>query len=259
MIYLYIKTHRKTGLKYFGKTIRDDYEFYTGSGKYWLRHLKKHGSDVETTLLGSYDSVDIAKDRALAFSKENDIVKSPDWANLQEENACDGAPVGHKPYWNPTEEERAQQANKVKVRWQDPMYKQTVLATRQATFDKKFLAMSIDQQKKYLKDKEQHRRWKAGEPIPKDSYIYKKPEDFRRKVSEALKGKVKSEEHKKKISESRKSNPRVYTEEERKSKSKKMTGRRWINDGKVSKMCKGDLLATLLEEGWQIGRLNLPA
>lgn len=37
---LYIKTHNKTGLKYFGKTTSNDPYKYKGSGSYWLDHLK---------------------------------------------------------------------------------------------------------------------------------------------------------------------------------------------------------------------------
>jgi hypothetical protein len=40
LLTLYKKTHRKTGLKYLGYTSRDPFS-YTGSGKYWSRHLKK--------------------------------------------------------------------------------------------------------------------------------------------------------------------------------------------------------------------------
>ena len=38
MIYLYKKTHNKTGLKYLGKTISKDPYTYSGSGVYWTRH-----------------------------------------------------------------------------------------------------------------------------------------------------------------------------------------------------------------------------
>lgn len=51
MIYLYVKTHNETNLKYFGKTIRDDYEKYSGSGKHWKSHLKKHGNNIKTVLV----------------------------------------------------------------------------------------------------------------------------------------------------------------------------------------------------------------
>jgi transposase len=51
LIYLYVKTHNKTGLKYLGKTTKLDPHKYSGSGKRWLRHLKKHGFDYTTEIL----------------------------------------------------------------------------------------------------------------------------------------------------------------------------------------------------------------
>lgn len=95
MIYLYVKTHNKTGLKYFGKTTRPDPISYKGSGKYWSRHLKKHGSDFTTEIIATFDNEKSCELFAIKFSLENDIVNSNLWANLREENGLDGAPLGH--------------------------------------------------------------------------------------------------------------------------------------------------------------------
>lgn len=91
MITLYIKTHNKTKLKYFGKTTSEDVHTYRGSGKYWLRHIKKHGYDVTTEILKQFteECEELIED-AINFSKENNIVKSKEWANLKEENGLDG-------------------------------------------------------------------------------------------------------------------------------------------------------------------------
>jgi len=90
---LYIKTHNKTGLKYFGKTVKDINK-YQGSGKYWLRHIKKHGYDVTTKLYAEFNINDCnITDVSLDFSEENDIVKSKEWANLIFENGLDGGAV----------------------------------------------------------------------------------------------------------------------------------------------------------------------
>ena len=48
--YLYVKTHRITGLQYLGKTSRTDPYSYPGSGKRWRAHLDKHGYDFETKI-----------------------------------------------------------------------------------------------------------------------------------------------------------------------------------------------------------------
>ena len=89
-IKLYIKQH-KTGLQYFGKTSTKDINKYKGSGLRWKRHIKKHGYDVVTFSVGSYDENDpMLIEHALGFSACNDIVNSNDWANLKPENGIDG-------------------------------------------------------------------------------------------------------------------------------------------------------------------------
>ena len=95
MITLYIKTQNQTGLKYFGKTTKKDPNKYKGSGKYWLNHLKKHGNDVHTEILGVFESIEECKKIAIKFSTENNIVESKSWANLRMENGIDGAPIGN--------------------------------------------------------------------------------------------------------------------------------------------------------------------
>jgi hypothetical protein len=47
---LYVKTHRKTGLKYLGQTKKDPH-IYLGSGGDWLQHLSRNGNDVQTEIL----------------------------------------------------------------------------------------------------------------------------------------------------------------------------------------------------------------
>jgi len=44
-VYLYVKEHSVTKLKYFGKTTRSHVENYDGSGKYWKDHINKHGRE----------------------------------------------------------------------------------------------------------------------------------------------------------------------------------------------------------------------
>jgi hypothetical protein len=83
-IYLYIKTHIVTGLKYLGKTQKNPH-IYRGSGKYWRRHIKKHGNLVKTQILLATDCESELKDTGLFFSKMFNVVKSDDWANLTEE------------------------------------------------------------------------------------------------------------------------------------------------------------------------------
>lgn len=81
-IYLYVKTHNKTGLKYFGKTERNDPYSYLGSGKHWRRHLRKYGNDIHTEILNVYTDKEKCRVDAINFSIQNNIVESKEWANL---------------------------------------------------------------------------------------------------------------------------------------------------------------------------------
>jgi hypothetical protein len=91
-IYLYVKTHNKTDLKYLGKTSSADPHKYTGSGLYWLNHLEKHGYDYRTEILLETDNKEEIKETGLFFSSLWNIVKSDEWANLKPECGDGGAP-----------------------------------------------------------------------------------------------------------------------------------------------------------------------
>lgn len=95
-IYLYVKTHNVTGLKYFGKTTNKNPYKYKGSGIYWRKHLSKHGNDVTTEIVGIFNDAKACETAALNFSQANDITNSFNWANLKEENGQDGSPLGVK-------------------------------------------------------------------------------------------------------------------------------------------------------------------
>lgn len=116
--YLYVKTHRKTGLKYFGKTTKDPFK-YTGSGILWKRHLAKHGNEVDTEVIGWFDSPAVCRIVALWFSAKHGIVESDGWANLRKENGFDGAPVGHDGH-RFSEQERQKLSEVGKRRWSVP-------------------------------------------------------------------------------------------------------------------------------------------
>jgi hypothetical protein len=88
--YLYVKTHNITGLKYFGKTSCKDPIKYKGSGLYWMRHIKKHGYDVTTVIIGCYHTLEELKKNAVEFSKKHNIVSSKEWANMRLEDGLIG-------------------------------------------------------------------------------------------------------------------------------------------------------------------------
>lgn len=95
-VYLYVKQHRLTGLKYFGKTTKDPHK-YDGSGLLWTRHINKHGREyVDTLDVWAFDALDECTAFAMHYSETNNIVESNDWANMKYENGLDGWVKGTK-------------------------------------------------------------------------------------------------------------------------------------------------------------------
>jgi hypothetical protein len=114
--FLYIKQHTVTGLKYFGKTTERNPYAYLGSGKYWKKHISKHGIEhVITVWAQLFISEEELTQYAKNFSAENDIVNSSSWANLKEENGLDGGM--EKGWWSDEQIENFK--NKQKQRWKD--------------------------------------------------------------------------------------------------------------------------------------------
>jgi hypothetical protein len=122
--WLYIKQHNQTGLKYFGKTSSKDPIKYSGSGEYWLAHLRKHGKDVSTIWCHLYLDKETLVEEAMAFSTSHNIINAIDnhtgkkiWANKILENGLGttkGANSGIKRTF--TEEHKKNIANASKLR-----------------------------------------------------------------------------------------------------------------------------------------------
>ena len=81
IIYLYVKTHNKTGYKYLGKTSKLDYHTYKGSGKDWIFHLKQHGNDYSTEIIKECHSKEEFNYWGRYYSQLWDVAKSLEWAN----------------------------------------------------------------------------------------------------------------------------------------------------------------------------------
>lgn len=88
-IYLYIKTHIKTGLKYLGKTKNDPYT-YMGSGKIWRQHLREHGKEHTTVILRECSSNQELNHWGRYYSDLYDVKNNPEWANLIPETGGGG-------------------------------------------------------------------------------------------------------------------------------------------------------------------------
>jgi hypothetical protein len=92
MIYLYLKTHNVTGLKYLGKTVQDP-NTYHGSGKRWRAHLRKHGIDLTTEILYQCEDPTEFRIKAKEYSQKWNIVESSEFANLSPEEGQGGYTV----------------------------------------------------------------------------------------------------------------------------------------------------------------------
>lgn len=90
MYFLMIKTHNTTGLKYLCQTRRKDPFKYLGSGVYWRKHLKKHGEDITTEVVGVYETQQELSVAGVKLSEEYGVVRSDNWANLVPEEGTGG-------------------------------------------------------------------------------------------------------------------------------------------------------------------------
>lgn len=95
---LYIKTHKKTGLKYFGYTKQNPYTYY-GSGTDWKKHLSKYGYLIDTEVLLQTDDKSLLIRWGIFYSTLWNIVSAQDdygnkiWANKIPES---GSGAGRK-------------------------------------------------------------------------------------------------------------------------------------------------------------------
>lgn len=98
-LYLLLKEHRITGLKYLCKHEAQsfsDCEKYSGSGIYWKHHLSLHGNNVKTTCLFVTENVKEFKTVALDYSLKFGVIHSDKWANLCNEQGQGGDTIVNK-------------------------------------------------------------------------------------------------------------------------------------------------------------------
>lgn len=98
-IYLLIKQHNVTGLKYLCKHEAhslDECVRYRGSGVYWTKHIKKYGNNVSTECIFITESKEVFRKIATEYSLKFDVVNSKDWANLTIEEGQGGDTITDK-------------------------------------------------------------------------------------------------------------------------------------------------------------------
>lgn len=204
-VYLYVKTHNVTGLKYFGKTTKPNPHSYGGSGVFWKKHLRGHGNDVTTEVVAEFDldtQIDELTEFALAFSVDHDIVGSDEWANLIYEDGLAGKPVG-SPGHVFTDEERERLSSSQRRRWTRPGTKESMSAAQAASWSperKKAHAewLKTDrwtEENKALHSEKMKEKWADPEWSGFDIGSVVKTEQHKRRISEALTGKPRTKEH----------------------------------------------------------------
>lgn len=130
MIYLYLKQHNVTGLKYLGQTSKSNPYRYNGSGKYWLRHIKVHGNNVTTRILRECNTKEEIKQWGLIYSKLFNIVESKDFANFIPECGSGGLTIPLRGEFNgffgkKHSNEQIKQWKEMKSGIKNPMYGKT--------------------------------------------------------------------------------------------------------------------------------------
>jgi hypothetical protein len=119
--YLYIKTHKITGLKYLGQTSKQDPISYYGSGKDWLAHLKEYGFNIHTNILMVCNSKKELNHYGRYYSKLYRITTSVDnygnriWANCIPETG--GGSGEHNKGRKRTEQQKAYIKQKTPIRY----------------------------------------------------------------------------------------------------------------------------------------------
>lgn len=187
-IYLYVKTHKKTGLKYLGITAKTDPHKYKGSGKMWRKHLTEYGSNYTTDILFKSISMEEIKQKGKYYSKLWNIVKDTQWANLKVESGEGGwTPAPGKASWNKgipmTEEQKKKISNTKKGRFSgcnNPFY------GKHHTSEVKEFLSNVN-------------TGRVFDPTVVDARNKKQKGVAKPSVSEKLTGKPKSEEHKEKM------------------------------------------------------------
>ena len=219
IIYLYIKQHSITGLKYFGKTTNKDPFTYNGSGTYWCNHFKKHGKEfIKTIEIFGFDNKEDATYFAIRFSIENNIIKSSKWANLCYENGLDGGICGMK--------HSKESITKMKERVFSEEHRRKISEANTGKLGK------IHSEETRNKMSESHKGKTASE-------------ETKHKISESHKGKIYSEERIRKITEANKG--RKHSEETKEKMSQSKTGRNLSEEHKRR-----------ITESWKIRKCGLP-
>lgn len=206
--YLYVKRHSVTGLKYFGKTVQDPLK-YPGSGRYWTRHIKKHGKEhVETIWYKLFLDESECVTYAENFSSENCIVESEDWANAIPENGLTGAQIGHAPFGIITPELRTFLSAKSTELWATKRDMMVEAQKKAANKPERKLQFSQISKQNWEGNTERKKKqsetakmvWENHKETILEGFKSPKSNEHKENIAKALRGKSKSESHKEALS-----------------------------------------------------------
>lgn len=88
--YLCVKVHKTTDLHYLCQTSKKNPHKYTGSGLYWVRHLKKYGTDITSVIIKECSSKEELSEWGTYYSRLWGVAENPQWANMIEESGSGG-------------------------------------------------------------------------------------------------------------------------------------------------------------------------
>jgi hypothetical protein len=220
MLYLYLKTHNKTGLKYLGYTSKNPFK-YKGSGLHWKRHLKIHGNDISTEILKECVDKNEIKYWGEYFSNLWNIVDNTEWANLKPESGDGGSNKGCHIGFKHSDETKKIISDKKKG-------KPNPASSYPRTAEQKLnLSIKLKGKKRSTESLEKSKITRAENPFTHS-------EETKQKMR-----KPKSAQHKENM---------IAADNERN------TGAMWINNGEVSKTIKDNILP----DGWVKGKLVKP-
>ena len=202
-IYLYVKTHQITGLKYLGKTKSTDPYKYKGSGTYWKRHLKVHGYICDTIILCECQTEEEITKLGLYYSKLWNVVESKEWANLKDE-ASQGGNLSAETKAKIGESHRGKQLTK------DSIDKRTASRQGYSHSDDTRRKISQTQTGKIVSDETRRKISDANKGKRNPACT----DETRQKLSNAGKGRPKTDDQKRKLSNSQKGRHRLpFTDE----------------------------------------------
>ena len=201
----WVKTHKKTGIRYLCVTKNDPFK-YRGSGIYWNLILDAHGSEHDTEVIFESESMEEISEKGLYYSSLWDVVKSDCWANRIPEAGYDQDASNFRAWWNGLDETT----------------KNEFIEFRNEQISKNHYSKGPNSEAIYKIISEKNRQWFYSLPIEEQQSIV----SLATEGGKRFKLTPEWEETKKKIGETVKTNLSGLSQEEKKERMKPALERR---------------------------------